>query len=190
MRTRRAVVSAVTFAAVLLALVSSTILAASGPAALLTSRPDVAIRSTGVSSSYGTLHRIGRWVGTEVRSISPRQQVLSREFAGAAPRGTKYLFQVKVTNHGATDRLVIEARGTDTWAAHYFAGKNDVTAAVRSGTFRTPLLARGESFVLQLTARLGRPGTSMAEQISATPDAVAGTGDSVSLRLAYSNCGC
>jgi hypothetical protein len=189
MGTRRAAVG-ITFAALLLGLMPTQTFAGSASAQQSRPRPDAAIRYAGATSAWGDVVAQGRWVGLHIRNRDAQNQTITRRFAGAAPRGTHYLFELKLTNRGAAGRLAVMAPGESAWRVHYFAGAEDVTIAVDAGTFRTPRLAHGESYVVRISARLGTPGTALVQRLVVAGAGLNSARDSVRLNLRYLSCGC
>lgn len=188
MGTRRAAVVGVTFAALMLGLVPAATFAATRTHQARP-RPDAAIRFVGVTSDFGDYAVKGRWVGLHLRSSSAADQTLTRRFAGAAPRGTHYVFEVKITNHGAAGRLMVKSATQPSSRVDYRASGRDVTAAVVTGTFRTPVLAKGQSFVMRISAGL-KPGTSAMQRLVVVADGSSQVLDSVRLNVHYLACGC
>src|SRR3954470_22758597 len=110
MRTRRAKVTGVTFAALMLGALPAATLAGSARTQQGHARPDAAVRYIGASSVFGRFVVDGRWVGHHVRNQTAVNQTLSRTFVGAAPRGTRYLFEIRITNRGGAGRFTLDAR--------------------------------------------------------------------------------
>jgi hypothetical protein len=190
MGTRRAAVTGFTFAALMLGLMPASILAASTPAHQSRARADAAIRFVGAKSDFGNFVDPGRWVGRHVRNRTADGQTISRRLAGAEPRGARYLCEVKITNRGPAGRLTLTEAGKETWPMRYMVNGRDITERVDSGTFRTPRLAHGESFVIRISAKLGRPGTSLMQRLVVGSASNARVHDVVALRLRYLVCGC
>jgi len=153
--------------------------------------PDVSIRYVGAKSVLGTLIQPGAWVGGHVRNGTADHQTLSERLAGASPKGAQYMFELKIRNPGAARSFAVRTSGKGSWQVTYSVGKKDITAAVVAGTYRTPLLAHGATFVVTIKARLGRPGTSFARLVRVSSATNSSLVDAVRLRINYSaGCGC
>ena len=100
-----------------------------------------------------------------VRNTTAAHQTISDQLAGAGPKDAEYVYQLKIRNPGAPQRFTIAVSGTGTWPVSYFVHGRDVTTAVASGVFRTPVVGRGETFTVRIEARLGRPGSSITRLI-------------------------
>ena len=190
MSRRRGFSIAVLVAGMILATSVEGVLAAPAPTQPHRHRPDAAIRYVGANSAFGTYRDPGRWIGGRVRNATAAHQTIADQLAGAAPRGTEYVYQLKVRNTGAPQRFTIVASGAGAWPVAYFASGRDVTSAIASGAYRTPVLVRGETFTVRIEARLGRPGTSLTRLLRVAPVAHPLSSDAVRLTIAYDRCGC
>ena len=152
--------------------------------------PDAAIRFVGAESVLGTYRDPGAWIGGHVRNSTAVHQTVNERLAGASPKGSQYLYELKIRNPGAPRQFGIEVGGAGSWPVTYVVGKNDITAALVAGSYETPVLARGATFKITIKARLGRPGTSLTRLFRVSPVAHPRRIDAVRLRIDYSRCGC
>lgn len=152
--------------------------------------PDAAIRFVGAKSVLGTYRNPGAWIGGRVRNSTAVHQTINELLAGASPKGSQYLYELKIRNPGAPRRFGINVGGAGSWPVTYFVGKHDITSALVAGTYETPLLARGATLKITIKARLGRPGTSLTRLFRVSPATHPQRVDAVRLRIDYSRCGC
>ena len=190
MSRRRGFSIAILVAGMILATSAEGVLGAGSVAQHFRHRADAAIRYLGANSELGTYREPGQWIGSRVRNSTATGQTISDTLAGAAPKDAEYVYQLKIHNPGAARRFTIAVSGTGTWPVAYFVRGRDVTSVIASGTYRTPVLARGETFIIRITARLGRPGTSLTRLIRVSSAANALSRDTVRLHIDYDGCGC
>ena len=152
--------------------------------------PDAAIRFVGATSVIGTYWDPGAWIGGHVRNRTAVHQTVNEQLAGAAPKGSQYLYELKIRNPGAPRQFGVKVGGAGSWPVTYLVGKSDITAALVAGTYQTPVLARGATFKITIEARLGRPGTSLTRLFRVSPVVHPRSIDAVRLRIDYSRCGC
>jgi len=190
MSRRRGFSIAILVAGMILATSAEGALGASAAAQPHRHRPDAALRYIGANSELGTYRDPGRWIGSRVRNSTATGQTISDTLAGAAPKDAEYVYQLKIRNPGAARRFTIAVSGTGTWPVAYFVRGRDVTSAIVSGAYRTPVLDRGETFIVRITASLGRPGTSLMRLIRVSSAANPQSRDAVRLRIEYDRCGC
>ena len=152
--------------------------------------PDAAIRFIGAESVLGTYRDPGAWIGGRVRNRTAAHQTIKEQLAGAAPKGSEYVYELKVRNPGAARQFAITVGGAGSWPVSYFVGRSDITAALVAGTYETPVVARGATFKITIKAHLGQPGTSITRLLRVSPVAHPHRIDAVRLRIDYSRCGC
>ena len=152
--------------------------------------PDAAIRFVGAESVLGTYRDPGAWVGGHVRNGTAVHQTIKEQLAGAAPKGSHYLYELKIRTPGAARQFGVKVGGPGSWTVSYFVGESDITAALVAGTYETPVVARGATFKITIRARLGQPGTSITRLFRVSPVAHPRRIDAVRLRIDYSRCGC
>ena len=190
MSRRRGFSIAILVAGMILATSAEGVLGADARAQHYRHRADAAIRYIGANSQFGTYRDPGRWIGSRVRNGTATKQTITDRLAGAAPKDAEYVYQLKIRNPGAARRFTIAVSGTGTWPVAYFVRGRDVTSAIVSGAYRTPVLDRGETFIVRITASLGRPGTSLMRLIRVSSAANPQSRDAVRLRIEYDRCGC
>ncbi len=101
----------------------------------------------------------GASVGNNVYNTSGAGQSAT----GSAPRGGTITFGVSIENDGnGYEDFEVQATGgaTSAYAVKYFRGTADITAAVVAGTYRTPSLAPGGTYLI--TARVTVASTAAA----------------------------
>lgn len=190
MSRRRGFSIAILVAGMILATSAEGVLGADARAQHYRHRADAAIRYVGANSELGTYRDPGQWIGSRVRNSTAMGQTIKDKLAGAAPKDAEYVYQLKIRNPGAARRFTIAVSGTGTWPVAYFVRGRDVTSAIVSGAYRTPILDRGQIFIIRITARLGRPGTSLTRLIRVSSAAHPRNRDAVRLRIEYDRCGC
>jgi hypothetical protein len=123
---------------------------ASAAASYLLLRPDARIRS---GSSP--------WVGNDIYSATAARERVTIPVERQGSAGT---FAVTVQNDGIVpDVLGLHAIGRATgYSVRYFSGTTDVTAAVRAGTYRTPILAPGAKYRIHASVRLAATAADTA----------------------------
>jgi hypothetical protein len=127
----------------------------------------------------------GAFVGNNIYNTTAASQ--SR--TGSATPGHSVTFGISIQNDGnASDRLKVKATGTAVsgYAVKYFRGTTDITAAVVAGTYQTPSLATGATYLItaKVTVTTGAAvGSSVTRLVtissvanSAKKDAVKFTG--------------
>ena len=101
----------------------------------------------------------GASVGNNVYNTSGAGQSVT----GSAARGGTITFAVSIENDGnGYEDFEVQATGgaTSAYAVRYFRGTTDITAAVMAGTYRTPSLAPGGTYLI--TARVTVASTAAA----------------------------
>ena len=112
----------------------------------------------------------GTFVGNNVYGVTGAAQ---SETGSAAP-GATISFTVSVENDGTvTDSFKVSVTGSAVggYKVRYFSGARDITAAIVAGTYRTPSLVPGASYLL--TARIAvkagaAPGSQVARLVTIT----------------------
>ncbi len=148
MSRRRGFTFAILVAGMILATSAEGVMGADASAQHHGHRPDAAIRWVGANSAFGTYRDPGQWIGSRVRNTTAAHQTISDQLAGAGPKDAEYVYQLKIRNPGAPQRFTIAVSGTGTWPVSYFVHGRDVTTAIASGVFRTPVVGRGETFTV------------------------------------------
>jgi hypothetical protein len=161
--------------------------AAAGPGS---GRPDAAIRFTAYRSPFGHYPHGSRWLGHDIYNTTARGQTKRMTAMGVYERGTRMVFSVAIANNGGTDRFHVKASGSGSWQVRFYAGGRDITTAVVEGTYRTPVVAPGETFKIRAKVRLGGFGTSVMRHVLVSSVSAPQRQDAVRLRVRYSTCGC
>ncbi len=89
----------------------------------------------------------GAWIGNDSYQTAATTQVAK----AAAKRGRTATISVSVQNDGtAADRITVRASGAQVsgYTVRYYHGATDITSAVTKGTFRTPRLAPGKTYLI------------------------------------------
>lgn len=122
------------------------------------------------------------WVGDDLYAR------LGQSVLTLLPRGGSATYRVSVQNDGlTTERMVLDdVSSAPGVTIRYLAGGRDVTGAVRRGTYRTPVLAYGQTHVLDVRVRVSptasvRRGRTVA--VRAHPAGRATPADKVSFAL-------
>jgi len=105
-------------------------------------------------------------------------------------------FKIRVENDGnRSDRFRVSASGvTAGYRVRFFAGTTDITVAIKTGTFRTPSLAPGDSYLIKAKTKPVDPHDGDATKRLVTVSSVGDPSkqDAVKLVRVYveTNCGC
>ena len=104
----------------------------------------------------------GPWLGNNIYNATGAHQT-AVEVAigpGAWPLGSYYTFGISIQNDGsAADRFRVRATGAPSaWVVTYSRGTTNITSAVVTGTYRTPSLAPGATYLI--SARITLPQSS------------------------------
>jgi hypothetical protein len=90
----------------------------------------------------------GAFIGNNVYNTTGSDQAKT----GAALRGSTITFGISVQNDGTvSDRFTLRATGTYTvdYTVKYLRGTTDITAAIVAGTYTTPALAPGATYLIK-----------------------------------------
>jgi hypothetical protein len=160
-------------------------------AAPIAQKPDARVR---LAESGYTGHRerqTGPFVGNNVyNSTGLHQQSLVESFADVV--GTYYAFDISIQNDGTHPAaFAVRATGTASryWAIRYSHISTTITSAVLAGTFRTPTLAPGATYVIRATmSEKGEADISRLVTVRST----AGTSrvDAIKFGFKVVACGC
>ena len=104
----------------------------------------------------------GPWLGYHIYNATGAHQtaVVTTQPASAWPWGIYYTFGISIQNDGsAADRFRVKATGAPSaWVVTYSRGTTNITSAVVAGTYRTPSLAPGATYLI--SARITLPQSS------------------------------
>jgi len=126
-------------------------------------QPDGLIRQATSGAPGGaflyTFH--GPWLGKHIYNATGAHQTAVEVAMGSTMAlGTYYTFDISIQNDGsATDRFRVNATGVPSaWVVTYSRGTTNITSAVVTGTYRTPSLAPGATYLI--SARITLPQSS------------------------------
>jgi hypothetical protein len=155
-------------------------------------RPDGRIRlaATGYPGKVKPMN--GPFVGNNVYNATGAHQTDTEAWYSGDVAGSYYKFDISIQNDGnKADRFKVMATGTATtgWTVEYLHGTTNITSAVVVGTYRTPSVAPGATYVVtvKLTITLGADVTRL---VTITSVADATKKDAVKLVLKFVACGC
>jgi hypothetical protein len=103
----------------------------------------------------------GPWLGNNIYNATGAHQTAVEVTGGSAwPLGIYYTFGISIQNDGsATDRFRVRATGAPSaWVVTYSRGTTNITSAVVAGTYRTPSLVPGATYLI--SARITLPQSS------------------------------
>jgi len=103
----------------------------------------------------------GPWLGNNIYNATGAHQTAVEVAMGSTMAlGTYYTFGISIQNDGsASDRFRVKATGTSSaWVVTYSRGTTNITSAVVAGTYRTPSLAPGATYLI--SARITLPQSS------------------------------
>ncbi len=66
----------------------------------------------------------GAWIGGHVHNATAVRQTLKEKLAGAAPKGSQYVYELKIRNPGAARQFTISVGGAGSWPVTYLVGTN------------------------------------------------------------------
>jgi CSLREA domain-containing protein len=121
---------------------SSDTSAFSAPVTATPRRPDGRIRKGS-----------GSYVGDNIYNNTGANQTRS----GKGAKGATLTFGVSVQNDGPSDSFLIHAFGSATsqYTITYLHGSTDITAAVVAGSFTTPALSSGSTYLITVKVKVG-----------------------------------
>ena len=96
---------------------------------------------------YTTFH--GPWLGNNIYNSTGAHQ--SAVYVDSGSTGPSFLtFDISIQNDGsAADRFTVKATGArSAWVVTYARGTTNITSAVVAGTYRTPSLAPGATYLI------------------------------------------
>jgi hypothetical protein len=137
------------------------------PAAVV-HQPDGSVRLG--PSGYGNVQTtgpLGKWFGVNVYNATGAGQQATWSILGSGMvAGTYLTFDISIRNAGtAADRFTVRATGpaTPSWIVTYARNATNITAAVIAGTYRTPSLAPGATYLInaKITINQGGPITRL-----------------------------
>jgi hypothetical protein len=102
----------------------------------------------------------GPWLGNIYNATGAHQTAVEVAIGSAMALGTYYTFGISIQNDGsATDRFRVKATGAPSaWVVTYSRGTTNITSAVVAGTYRTPSLVPGTTYLI--SARITLPQSS------------------------------
>jgi hypothetical protein len=127
-------------------------------------QPDGLIRvaTSGFSGPGGSSSPFhGPWLGYHIYNATGAHQTAVETIIGHAfAVGTYYTFDISIQNDGsAADSFRVKATGAPSaWVVTYSRGTTNITSAVVAGTYQTPSLAPGATYLI--SARITLPQSS------------------------------
>jgi hypothetical protein len=109
----------------------------------------------------------GPWLGNNIYNATGAHQTAVEVAIGSAMAlGTYYTFGISIQNDGsATDRFRVKATGAPSaWVVTYSRGTTNITSAVVAGTYRTPSLAPGATYLIH--AKIASQSPSVARLVT------------------------
>ena len=158
-----------------------------GQASVAIRKPDGRIRlgATGYPGKVKTYK--GAFIGNNVYNTTGAHQTDVEDTYGASVVGSYEAFDISIQNDGThADRFKVKATGTGT-AVKYFRGTANVTSAVVAGTYRTPSLAPGATYLI--TAKVA-DGGNITRLVTITSVADPTKKDAIKFGLKFVACGC
>jgi hypothetical protein len=115
-------------------------------------QPDGLIRMATSGVPGGLSHTYhGPWLGNNIYNATGAHQTAVDVLSGSVfVTGEYYTFDISIRNAGsAADRFKVKATGAPiAWIATYSRGTTSITSAVVAGTYRTPSLAPGATYLI------------------------------------------
>jgi opacity protein-like surface antigen len=116
-------------------------------------QPDGLIRFATAGCSGCPSHTYhGPWLGNNIYNATGAHQtaVWTQGPGSAFLSGDYYTFGISIQNDGsAADRFKVKATGAaSAWTVTYARGSTNITSAVVAGTYRTPSLAPGATYLI------------------------------------------
>jgi hypothetical protein len=139
-------------------------------ASVVAHQPDGRIRlgPYGYPGSQTSYH--GPWLGAGIVNATGAGQTAIWANAGSAMlAGTFYTFDISIRNAGSgADRFRVKATGatTKTWTITYSRGGSNITSAVVAGTYRTPSLAPGATYLISARITINQGGSLAARLVT------------------------
>jgi len=130
---------------------AADLVASLAPASVVIRKPDGRIR-LGTHGYPGNATPYGLpYVGNNVyNATGTRQRATAENFNEL--EGAFYTFDISIQNDGTrADRFKVKATGAATagWTVTYVRGTTNITSAIVAGTYRTPLLAPGATYLIR-----------------------------------------
>jgi CSLREA domain-containing protein len=105
---------------------------------------------------------------------------------GSTTRGNTITFNISIQNDAGSDRFKVLATGsaTNNFTITYFRNSTDITAAVVAGTYTTPVLAQGATFLISAKVKVkstATAGSSVTRLVTISSVADASKKDAVKL---------
>jgi hypothetical protein len=131
------------------------------------------------------------WFGNDIYNTTASGQ-LAEWYDCCGFEDGPVVFRIKVQNDGTrTDRFTLAAKGkTQGYTVKFKRGTKDITAAVQAGTYRTPWLKPGETFLIK--ARVVKAGACCGDRTArlATITSVSNPNKQDAIRFVRQNADC
>jgi hypothetical protein len=116
-------------------------------------QPDGLVRMATSGVPGGLSHTYhGPWLGNNIyNATGAHQTAVTAVVPGGETAGYYfYTFDISIQNEGsAADRFTVKATGArSAWVVTYSRGTTNITSAVVAGTYRTPSLAPGATYLI------------------------------------------
>jgi len=122
----------------------------------------------------------GSLIGNNVYNLTGVNQTKT----GSTTRGSTITFGLSLQNDGASDTFEVRATGSTTsqYTVVYFRNSTNITSAVVAGTYTTPVLAKGDTFLITAKVKVNSSaavGSSVTRLVTVTSVADSSKKDAV-----------
>src|SRR5688572_2567924 len=160
-------------------------------------QPDGRIRLQKITYEHFPTETYSRpWTGNNIYNTTATGQRVRVMWFDTTPGRQRWIFGLSVQNDGtSSDRVKVKATGAalSGWTVKYFRGQTNVTAAVVAGTFMTPSLGPGASYLIEARitrASEGFQSGDLVRLVKLTSVGNSSRTDTVKLVVALQTCGC
>lgn len=100
----------------------------------------------------------GALVGNNVYNLTGLNQTKT----GSTTRGNTITFGISLQNDGSSDQFKVQATGASTtmYTVRYFRNSIEITSSIVAGTYTTPVLGPGDTFLIKATVRVNSNATT------------------------------
>jgi hypothetical protein len=161
-------------------------------------RPDGRVRLQRYSNSYFPPPEVysNPWTGNNIYNTTATGQRVTTPWYDTSPGILAWTFGISVQNDGtAGGRFKVVATGATRagWQVRFFHGTTNITSAVVAGTFRTPPIAAGATYLIKAKLTRAEDGFysgDIARLVTLTSVADPTKKDAVRLVVKLQTCGC
>jgi hypothetical protein len=136
----------------------------------------------------------GPWLGNNIYNATGAHQSAVLVFSGAFLSGEYFTFDISIRNAGsAADRFKVKATGAPSaYVVTYSRGTTNITSAVVAGTYRTPSLAPGATYLIHARMTVNPRSNLSGNSRLVTIRSVANSTklDAVKFGILQKPCGC